>query len=377
MQIHAFQWLALSYFGYYIAYAIFVPFFPSWLESHAYSTQTIGILLAANYIFRFAGGMFFASRIKLASQLPNMLRLLAWGMALLSAFMGVVVENTLLLILSVALFAMSNSAGMALTDTLATTWQKQIHLDYGKARLIGSGAFVLGVTVFGAIIGWLGNDKIIWILTVLLICYGATQMLIPLPTPQNEPHAHHQTISFSTLLRDPTTLRLLLTAACIQGSHAMYYGYSVIYWQSLGISLSTTSLLWGTAVIAEIGLFFFSSRWFKHWKIAQLLTFAALAAILRWSLLSIATNLPLIALAQLMHSLTFALTHYTIMRYISVQSQSHIAKLQGLYNSIASCMGVALLTALAGFLYPISPILGFIAMAIIAAIGLLLIPRNA
>ena len=66
---------------------------------------------------------------------------------------------------------------------MASTWQRQIGLDYGKVRLIGSAAFILGVVVFGGMIGWVGEQNIVWILTALLSFYTIIQLLNQ-PFPQ-------------------------------------------------------------------------------------------------------------------------------------------------------------------------------------------------
>ena len=53
MQVRPFTWLALSFFGYYCAYGVFLPLFPAWLKTQSYSEESIGLLLACAYIFRF------------------------------------------------------------------------------------------------------------------------------------------------------------------------------------------------------------------------------------------------------------------------------------------------------------------------------------
>lgn len=58
---------------------------------------------------------------------------------------------------------------MPIGDSLASTWQQQIHLDYGKARLIGSFAFVVGVMVFGYFVGLVGEQYITWMITGILV----------------------------------------------------------------------------------------------------------------------------------------------------------------------------------------------------------------
>ncbi|MDO5054976.1 MAG: 3-phenylpropionate MFS transporter [Pasteurella oralis] len=376
MKISAFNWLALSFFGYFCAYGVFVPFFPVWLKSQSYGEELIGLVIASSYVFRFIGGIFFSSLLKKASQLIYALRYLAWISCLIVFSMSFIAESFWLLFIAIALFAMVNSAGMPLSDTLASVWQQQIHLDYGKARLIGSLAFVVGVVVFGYVIGTLGESSIVWILTALLMIYATMQMTIPTPMPEDQQSAIGNQVSFKHLLQNKTTLRLLIAISLIQGSHATYYAYSVLYWTSLGISVQTTSLLWGLSVIAEMLLFFFSTKLFRTWKVSSLFYLSAIATVIRWGALSVAEEIMSLALIQTLHSLTYAVSHYAIIRYFTTQPISHIAKLQGLYNGISGCGAVALLTALSGVLYPISPTITFLVMMAFAALALVAIPRK-
>ena len=377
MNPRPFTWLSLSFFGYFCAYGVFVPFFPVWLKSQVYGAELIGLVVASSYFFRFAGGLLFANFVKQAHHLLSMLRVLAWASVGVMALISIVTENFWLLFAAIGLFSMLNSAGIAITDTLATTWQQQVKLDYGKARLIGSAAYVVGVTVFGNLIGVIGNQNIVWILTALLFLYALVQMLSPSVAPADNNQSTVTTpVGFTELLKDPITFRVLMAVTLIQGSHAGYYVYSVLYWTQLGINVETTSLLWGLAVCAEILLFFFSNRLFRKWSISKLLYIATIGAIARWGLFSITDNLWLIALLQTFHSLTFALMHYAVIRYIGTQSQSSMAKLQSLYNGLANCAGVGVMTAIAGQLYPISGQLMFIVMTGVAITALAVVPRG-
>ena len=178
----------------------------------------------------------FANFVKQAHHLLSMLRVLAWASVGVMALISIVTENFWLLFAAIGLFSMINSAGIAITDTLATTWQQQVKLDYGKARLIGSAAYVVGVTVFGNLIGVIGNQNIVWILTALLFLYALVQMLSPSVAPADNNQSTVTTpVGFTELLKDPITFRVLMAVTLIQGSHAGYYVYSVLYWTQLGI----------------------------------------------------------------------------------------------------------------------------------------------
>ena len=377
MSVRPFTWLALSFFGYYCAYGVFMPFFPVWLKSQHYGEELIGMVLASAYVFRFVGGLFFSGLIKRASQLINSLRLLALASALIMAGLSFAAESFWLLFGAIGLFAMVNSAGMPITDSLASTWQRQIQLDYGKARLIGSMAFVVGVTLFGNVIGFFGEQNIVWILTALLLVYSMMQCVTPTIPPQDEPSEQATAeVRYWDLLKNNTTLRVLIASSLIQGSHAAYYVYSVLYWTSLGIPVSQTSLLWGVAVVAEILLFFFSRRLLQNWKVTTIFYLATFACIVRWLGLAAANAIWLIAILQLLHSLTYAVAHYGMVRYITTQPQAHISKLQALYNGFSNSAMVAILTALSGVIYPYSPAFTFILMAIVVAPAFVVTPRK-
>ena len=377
MSVRPFTWLALSFFGYYCAYGVFMPFFPVWLKSQHYGEELIGMVLASAYVFRFVGGLFFSGLIKRTSQLINSLRLLALASALIMAGLSFAAESFWLLFGAIGLFAMVNSAGMPITDSLASTWQRQIQLDYGKARLIGSMAFVVGVTLFGNVIGFFGEQNIVWILTALLLVYSMMQCVTPTIPPQDEPSEQATAeVRYWDLLKNNTTLRVLIASSLIQGSHAAYYVYSVLYWTSLGIPVSQTSLLWGVAVVAEILLFFFSRRLLQNWKVTTIFYLATFACIVRWLGLATANTIWLIAILQLLHSLTYAVAHYGMVRYITTQPQAHISKLQALYNGFSNSAMVAILTALSGVIYPYSPAFTFILMAIVVAPAFVVTPRK-
>ena len=378
MQVRPFYWLALSFLGYYTAYGVFLPFFPAWLKSQQYGEEMIGLVIGSAYIFRFVGGLFFSSLIKKADHIITSLRVLALVSALVMILISLVAHSPWLLFCAIGIFAMVNSAGMPISDSLASTWQRQIGLDYGKVRLIGSAAFVLGLVVFGGMIDWLGKENIVWIITALLLFYTVIQLLKPTIPPKDETSTDgtQSNIGFLALLKNPTNLGVLIAVGMIQGSHAAYYVYSTIYWTSLGISVSQTSILWAVGVLAEILLFFFSRRLFQSWAVSTIFYLSALACVLRWSGLAYADNFWEILPLQLGHSLTYAACHYAIVRYITTQPQNHIAKLQALYNGLSNGVLIAIFTAIAGMIYPTSPAMTFMFMSVIAAVSFLVIPRK-
>ena len=89
--------------------------------------------------------------------------------------------------------------------------KQQIHLDYGKARLIGSFAFVVGVMVFGILFGLVGEQYITWMITGILVFTVLLQLLHPNPMPQDESQsAVENSVRFLDLLKNKPPFVCLL-----------------------------------------------------------------------------------------------------------------------------------------------------------------------
>ncbi len=376
-QISPFKWASFNYFGYFCAYGVLLPFLPVWLKHYGYEAGLIGLMASVGYLFRFLGGMLAAQYAKQPSRLLFTARVLTWINLAFIVLVAFSAENLWLLFPALMLFQLFNAGAIPIGDSIASIWQKQIGLDYGKARLFGSLAFVVGAISTGYLLGWLGEESIIWILGVWLLILGLGQLLSPsVLFAKNSQNSTACTLSYGQLFKQPAHCRMLVASALILGSHAAYYTYSSIYWQSLGISTQETSLLWGLAVLAETCLFFTAKRFFTKISLRTLLTFAAAGTALRWAIQASTPDLVWLTLSQLGHAFSFALTHFAMIRYISSQEVSVVPKLQGLYFGLGSCAFTALFTFIAGFIYPHSPSLMFAVMGVCVLPVLGLLPHK-
>lgn len=376
MKLTPLQWSAFNFFGFYCAFGVLLPFLPMWLNHYGYSTSQIGFIIALGYLFRFCGGMIFSRQVKQADELLPLTRKLAWGSALSLLLVAWAVESLSLLIPAIALFHILSGGSMPINETIASTWQKQVKMDYGKARLFGSIAFVIGSISTGYLVQWWGAQSIIWIMATFIILLSVGQMFPPTIGFQNHQSKGSSATSYWSILKQKNIFRMLIAVSLIQAGHAAYYAYSTIYWQSIGISTQISSLLWGLAVIAEIALFFWGSRFFGTQSIATLLIISALGAMLRWLMVASVTDPILLAISQLLHALSFGLSHYAMVRYISAQSSEIMPKLQGLYFALSNCAFMALFVLLAGVMYSYLPESAFYLMVILVLPSLFIVPKG-
>lgn len=370
----AFSWLALFFCAFYFVYGAYLPFWSLWLAGKGLTPDLIGLLLGAGMAIRFAGNLMVMGRLKGAAQLLPATRVLSL-LSLLS-FVGFYFGQApwwLVVLTLVTNFIYPTL--MPLGEALATRMVIQVHLDYGKVRLFGSFAFIVASTLVGSVVSHQGSD---WVLHIMM--GGMLLMLLlswlPLsPAPQDVAGERPRASLWETF-RDPAVRRFLLIAALLQGSHAAYYGFSAIHWKAAGYSGSTIGYLWALGVVAEICMFAADRRFLSRFPARPLFVVGAVGCLVRWALLGASTELMVLILAQLLHSVTFCISHLGAVRLMTreLPPEQQIPT-QALYSALALGMTVAVLMALCGHLYELWQGRIFWLMALFVLPALLLRPK--
>lgn len=351
MVLQSTRWLALSYFTYFFSYGIFLPFWGVWLRGEGIPPETIGILLGAGLVARFLGSLLIAPRVKDPSHLVTALRLLA--LLTLAFAIGFCFGNGWgWLMLVIAGFNLFFSPLVPLTDALAATWQKQITMDYGRVRLWGSLAFVIGSALTGQMVSVWGHNAILYSLIISILAMLLGMMLKPSVMPQGEARSHSEADrSLWEMLKEGPVWRFLLCVTLLQGAHAGYYSFGSIYWQEAGYSASTIGYLWSLGVVAEVIIFASSNFLFRRWNARNLLLLSACCGVLRWGLMASSTELGWLLVIQILHCGTFTVCHLAAMRFIAARKGPEVIRLQAVYSALAMGGGIAIMTVIAGFLF--------------------------
>lgn len=374
MVLQSTRWLALAYFTYFFSYGIFLPFWSVWLKGVGLTPEIIGMLLGAGLVARFLGSLLIAPRVSDPSRLITALRVLALATLLfaLAFYAGSHVAWLAVIIVGFNLFF---SPLVPLTDALAGTWQKQFPMDYGRVRLWGSIAFVIGSALTGKLVSLYDYRAILAMLTL-----GAASMLLgmllrPSILPQGESRRQDGAGWSAWRALFVQNWRFLACVSLLQGAHAAYYGFSAIYWQSAGYSASTVGYLWSLGVVAEVVIFALSNRLFRRFSARDLLLLSAVCGLVRWSLMGWTTELPWLIAAQILHCGTFTVCHLAGMRYISARKGSEVIRLQAIYSAVAMGGSIAVMTMFAGFLFEYLHQGLFFVMALLAIPALFLRPQ--
>ena len=244
----------------------------------------------------------------------------------------------------------------------------QAGLDYGRFRIWASLTFLVMTLAIGELLQKAPPDSLV----VLLLVGSALMVLSIWAMPRvSEPRAQRSDAGAWRSLVGGRNLLFLAAAALIQASHLVYYGYSSLYWKSLGYGTGVIGWLWAEGVIAEVALFYWGSRLFRHANPAHLMLLGGVAGVARWTVLASATSLWALAAVNFMHCFTFAAAHLGAMYYLLRNAPaSHAGTAQSAYSA-SQGIGFGLVALFAGALYDAIGGSAFYAMAGMSAVGAL------
>ncbi|NND91203.1 MAG: hypothetical protein HKN42_10095 [Granulosicoccus sp.] len=375
------------------------PFFTPWLASLGVDAKLTGVIVALPSIAMVLTTVYLGS---LADRLND------WRTAIIASDCAVLVLLSWLLFRSevldiVVVWTLTGllvAAKIPIVDAATCSVLRRQGGEYGRIRAIGSVGFVGALLLAGRLFDAVGFEQFI----VLLVSGAAIRAIASTRLPRfREPATiDREPVLFAeTLVNEPVTvanlsapsgnlasstasftspslqgelrytgfLLVLIGAALINASHAFFVGFGILQWLDSGISKSTASMLFASAVIAEILLMWKFAALSRRFSARYCMLVAALSGLLRWGLSTLA--LPVIALffLQTLHALSFGLLFVATVSFIARRvDDTNAARAQSLYATLTTgALAVALI--LSGMLYQRLGIHGYWIMAVMCVSG--------
>lgn len=361
--------LSLHFGGMFLVIGIMMPFWPVWLSHKGLTSTEIGMVLAAGSIVR----VFLSPLIaRLCDRLGERKRpiIVLSVMALLLFLPFIFLDDFVPILMLQACFAGILGPLMPLSDSLSMIGVRKHGIDYGRVRLWGSLTFIVGASGVGFFLKGADPDMI-WIAIAVAILLA---VFCSLSLPDfRAPAADKNSAPLTRVLGDKTFLVFVGATACIQGSHALYYGFGTLHWLHQGLGEGVIGLLWAEGVIAEIILFVYAANAVRRIGAARLIALGGLACLIRWALMAHADTLPLIVALQLLHAFTFGAAHLGAVYFIADRMPDEVsATAQTVYALLVSGLGIGLTSSVAGHLYEDFEGQAYLAMAVMGAVGMIL-----
>jgi PPP family 3-phenylpropionic acid transporter len=358
----------------YSAFGAASPFWALFFQSRGMSAEEVGTLLGLGLLARLLAGPpggYLADMLGARAMLAGCAALAACAAAGLLAAGGFLV---------LALVEMAHAALLAPITTLADALalhaarpRAKRGFEYGWVRGAASAAFILGTLAAGQMLRTTELSAAAWMQAVLLVgVVLAAGLVPPLSAPSQTQRGVSALAGARELFRIPLFRRLLVVAALIYGSHAMYDSFAVIRWNAAGMGPGTVSLLWSESVAAEVVVFLVvGPALINRIGPGGAAALAAAAGVVRWTVMAQTTATTALALVQPLHGLTFALLHLACMRLLAaaVPERSVPATAQALY-AFAAGLSTALVMLVSGDLYEWLGAHAFLLMAILCIVAL-------
>lgn len=350
--------------------AVQLTFWPVWLAAQGLDAAGIGLIVSIGYWMRTVSDPLAGFIVDRTGSRRNAMVAVAL-IALGGALLFLASRAAPVLFVASLLWAGAFAALAPLGDNLALLTAKARRLDYGRLRVWGSIAFVASTWLTARLLADLPAEAILHTLLAGLAATVLACLFLPEAPPAARPSGGAKPSPWP-LLRHPVYRRFLLAAGLVQASHGVLYAFGSLHWRGLGLSSTTVGLLWIEGVAVEIALFAFGRRLVDRLGAARLLLVAALAGIVRWSLLAEVETIGWLVLAQALHGLTFGAAHLAAMRFVvEAVPSSHSATGQTLYSGLALGVGYGVSTAASGPLYAALGGGAYLVMAALCALSAL------
>src|SRR5262245_38392817 len=298
--------LALFYAAHFLVLGMSMPFLPVWLGAKGLDPAAIGIVLAAPMVTRMATTPVLTGIADRFDALRGTLVAAALALPVGYALVGLSAGFWQILIV-VALVSATFGSIFPLSDAYALKGLPARGGDYGRVRLWGSAAFVVGNLGAGLTADLIRPVDLIWLI-------AATACLVTLASSGLRPLGVAATSraaagSALRLLRMPAFLAVTVAVSLIQSSHAVLYGFSALAWAAAGLDGRVIGVLWGLMVVGEIILFALARRLPPWLGPIPLIGIGAAGAVVRWSAMALDPPVVLLPFLQFLHGLSFAATH--------------------------------------------------------------------
>jgi len=247
--------------------------------------------------------------------------------------------------------------------------------DFGFARGFGSVAYVVANVGGGVLLGLFSPRLVVaWIAAAALASALLAKVLLPAEAVRDAAAAaapRPRLGGLGALLRDGPFMLMIGSVGLIQAAHAFYYSFSALVWRSQGLSSATIGLLWGVAVTVEVAFLWFAEPWRRRIGPERLLILGGVGAAARWTAFACSPPVWLLFPLQGLHALSFTATFLASLQLVERMSPPGSASAaQSLNAALYGGVMIGLATIASGPLYDRFGAQGYLAMSLLAAIGL-------
>ena len=294
---------SVFYFFYYAALGAYTPYVGQWVDALGHGGYVVGGMLGLWYGTRIVGPPAWTALTSRSAR-PGYWFVAGCGITLLFFSAFLFTRSAIGLLAVMALFGLFYNAVMPQFEAMTLTALGTRSGHYGRLRVWGSIGFLIVAGSFGALLDHFGSTAFAWMSLPLFVAMFAAAW----PHRNDSPPARVSNAgSDGHLWRRPGVRRFLIMALLMQAGFGPFYVFYTLHLQAQGHTGAQIGGLWALGVLIEIAMFWMAPRLIARFGATRLLMLCLVATVLRWLLTAwFAASLPIMALAQVTHALSFA-----------------------------------------------------------------------
>lgn len=369
--------IGLVYVALFLGRGVASPLMPLWLDSRGLSGGALSVVLAAPSLARLLTGPAIAlAANRLTLQRSGLVWLggaIGLGFALLSA-------SRTPWVLGGAWFvaATASAACLPLIDVMALAAVRSGAWTYGRMRALGSAAYAVASLAGGFALKLFGPTALlVWSLAAAVMMTLSAKALPPVRVAEQIAPSGGAIETLRRLLSRPEFGRATIVLGLIQGSHALFYGFSSLLWRDQGFDGVQIGSLWGASVVAEIVFLMVAERARDACGDWGLLRIGAAAGLARWAAMALSPDFGIQLLLQGLHALSYSATFVAALHLIGRKASAEDSRVaQSMCAAVAGGFGVGVVMLFCGGLYNRMGAGAYLVMASLSGLAMLAIGRR-
>ncbi|KKB79925.1 hypothetical protein VW35_05485 [Devosia soli] len=332
---------SLYQFSVYLPGAVQSVFLGIWLSQHGIPADQIGLINALPMLGLLLLNMVIGRIADRADDwrtaiiaLSLVASLAPVGLYFVSEFWGI--------LLIWALTAMSNGLIAPIIDAATVRMTRRNGTDFGAVRAWATIGYVVGAAGIGASITFLGAGAFVTLYLIMTILRALLGFLLPrfrAPAPEvtlaDVPAASPVA---RPRLKDSLQLWFVLPLVAfslVNSSNAVIGSFGALLWNQHGVPSYFLGPLLGIAAVGEAALMLGWRRFGGRVTARNMILAAAVAGVLRFTILAFAPPVQILFVVQLLHAFTFGMGYFGVVHFIANWThESNAAEAQGFANML-------------------------------------------
>jgi len=341
---------SFSYFWYFGLLGLIIPFLPLFLDGKGFTSIEIGEILAIVTATKIIGPTLWAV---LADKTGKQLGVIRLGAFLACAFFTILfwLNNYWPIVFCLATFSLFWTAILPQLEVMTLNSIRRSAKIYARIRLWGSIGFIFFAVLTGEVIEQFTPNAFTYVGFIILLGLFLSTLLIKQSKIKKSQII--KTSSIGKKIINVSFVMFFIAGILLQLSFGPYYSFFALYLIDMQYPGFAVGILISLGVIAEITVFIYAGKIFKHFSVKSMLTFSLIITSLRWFLMGhYADIIVIMVLTQLLHAASFGLYHSASILFLqqhfdpSQQNRGQAIYIGGVYG-----IGGAVGAYLAGILW--------------------------